>query len=394
MKKLYLFNPDNDLALANNDLNYMAPQSAKQLSRDLALLPVWYAEKGSVVLAESYPNLDYLKTLKGLLEIDCSLITFTELTGASKEFELSPWGWNKALYKQLLTCGLSTSAMIDYDKIDAYRALSHRSQAVQLLQAIPKSSEFCGFSFMLNHIDDLKGIAEHLGPILLKAPISGSGKGLNWCRNGIDKPTLNWCSRILRTQGSIVVEPIYFKVQDFAMEFKIESSNMIEFIGYSSFETNQQGAYLGNRLIPDSIFEDEIDYKYFYHGFMKCFLSLLKPLLLHTLGSTYRGYLGIDMMICKFDSEPFFRLHPCVEINLRMNMGIVAHTIYDRFINPLSRGIFNVDFIKNNSNLVQFDAEQKRRYPLVIRDGRINSGYLALTAFTAQSQYLAWILVE
>ena len=41
--KLYVFNPDTDMALANNEENYMAPASACRMAQDLALLPVWYA---------------------------------------------------------------------------------------------------------------------------------------------------------------------------------------------------------------------------------------------------------------------------------------------------------------------------------------------------------------
>lgn len=44
--KLYLFNPDSDLALASNEENYMAPASARRMIQDLALLPMWYAQPG------------------------------------------------------------------------------------------------------------------------------------------------------------------------------------------------------------------------------------------------------------------------------------------------------------------------------------------------------------
>ena len=47
--KLYVFNPDTDMALANNEENYMAPASACRMAQDLALLPVWYAQPGSAV---------------------------------------------------------------------------------------------------------------------------------------------------------------------------------------------------------------------------------------------------------------------------------------------------------------------------------------------------------
>ena len=45
----------------------MAPASARQMASELALLPMWYAEEGSVVLAPSAYNLDYVKKIQELL---------------------------------------------------------------------------------------------------------------------------------------------------------------------------------------------------------------------------------------------------------------------------------------------------------------------------------------
>ena len=55
--EIYIFNPDADLALADGGENYIAPASARLMARDLALLPLWYAEAGSGVLAPSLLSL-------------------------------------------------------------------------------------------------------------------------------------------------------------------------------------------------------------------------------------------------------------------------------------------------------------------------------------------------
>ena len=47
---LYLFNPENDMALACGDLYYMAPASARKMAADLSALPGWYAGDGATVL--------------------------------------------------------------------------------------------------------------------------------------------------------------------------------------------------------------------------------------------------------------------------------------------------------------------------------------------------------
>ena len=38
--KLYVFNPDADMALGNNEENYMAPATIRRMAEDLALLPI------------------------------------------------------------------------------------------------------------------------------------------------------------------------------------------------------------------------------------------------------------------------------------------------------------------------------------------------------------------
>ena len=67
------------MALASGETNYMAPASARQMASDLALLPMWYAEAGSAVLAPSAYNADFLKTKSELLGMDVALLTEPEV---------------------------------------------------------------------------------------------------------------------------------------------------------------------------------------------------------------------------------------------------------------------------------------------------------------------------
>ncbi len=65
-KALYIFNPEHDLALASGETNYMAPASARRMASELALLPMWYAEEGSAVLAPSAYNLGLFEANAGI----------------------------------------------------------------------------------------------------------------------------------------------------------------------------------------------------------------------------------------------------------------------------------------------------------------------------------------
>lgn len=78
-KSLYIFNPEHDLAMASGETNYMAPASARQMAADLALLPVWYAEKEAKILAPSAYNMDFLRDVQALLGDMAQLITEPEV---------------------------------------------------------------------------------------------------------------------------------------------------------------------------------------------------------------------------------------------------------------------------------------------------------------------------
>ena len=125
-KTLYLFNPEHDLALASGEINYMPPASARQMAAELALLPVWYAEEGSAVLAPSAYNLDYMKRMRQLLGLSVHLMTEPELA-SERNLDIRPWGWDIAVRKRLLDLGIEKHALPSIEQLNKLRSCSHRS---------------------------------------------------------------------------------------------------------------------------------------------------------------------------------------------------------------------------------------------------------------------------
>ena len=109
-KALYIFNPEHDLALASGETNYMAPASARRMASELALLPMWYAEEGSAVLAPSAYNLDYVKKIQELLGLSVDLMTEPELA-SERNLDIRPWGWDVALRKRLSGLGMDEALL-------------------------------------------------------------------------------------------------------------------------------------------------------------------------------------------------------------------------------------------------------------------------------------------
>lgn len=407
---LYIFNPEHDLALASGEVNYMPPASARRMAAELAMLPVWYAEEGSAVLAASAYNLDYLRKMQEMLSLSVALLTEPEIAeeiqfeerkseetqsdvapehAAEPPFDIRPWGWDVAVRQRLKVLGVSESNLPDKAQLQALRSASHRLSAVELLPRLQLGSHFCGESFYLTLPEDWQHFVESQEPCLLKAPLSGSGKGLNWCK-GVYTPSISgWCTRIGSQQGGVVGEPIYNKVEDFAMEFLSSGDGRVEFSGYSQFRTGGSGAYEGNLLASDAAIEQNLS-AYVPLEELHRLRSTLERELSVRFGNIYNGYLGVDMMICCFPEAPVYRIHPCVEINLRMNMGVVARLFHDRYVHPCSSGSFQISYCPTEGEAWRQHEQMASANPLHIESGRIVSGYMPLVPVHKRSCYRAW----
>lgn len=392
-KALYLFNPEHDLALASGETNYMAPASARRMASELALLPMWYAEEGSAVLAPSAYNLDYVKKIQELLGLSVDLITEPELA-IEQDLDIRPWGWDVALRKRLSVLGVDEVLLPSMGQLNDLREYSHRSKAVALLPELQLNEYFCGESYYLRTPEEWKRFVEGRKECLLKAPLSGSGKGLNWCK-GIFTPFISgWCTRVAASQGGVIAEPIYNKVEDFAMEFYSDGAGELTFVGYSLFHTGKSGMYEGNCLLSNEAIRKKLA-QYIPLEALMDLENCLKYRLSALVGTVYKGYLGVDMMICRFpeNEKPVFRIHPCVEINLRMNMGVIARFLHDRYVRPGSTGRFVIDYHPSEGEALQEHERMSATYPLESREGRVYSGYLPLVPVHKRSCYRAWIWV-
>ncbi|WP_303330287.1 hypothetical protein [Bacteroides acidifaciens] len=392
-KALYLFNPEHDLALASGEANYMAPASARRMASELALLPMWYAEEGSAVLAPSAYNLDYVKKIQELLGLSVDLITEPELA-IEPDLDIRPWGWDVALRKRLSVLGVDEVLLPSMGQLNDLREYSHRSKAVALLPELQLNECFCGESYYLKTPEEWKRFVEGRKECLLKAPLSGSGKGLNWCKGIFTSFISGWCTRVAASQGGVIAEPIYNKVEDFAMEFYSDGAGELTFVGYSLFHTGKSGMYEGNRLLSNGAIRKQLA-QYVPLEALMDLENCLKYRLSALVGTVYKGYLGVDMMICRFpeNEKPVFRIHPCVEINLRMNMGVIARFLHDRYVRPGSTGRFVIDYHPSEGEALQEHERMSATYPLESREGRVYSGYLPLVPVHKRSCYRAWIWV-
>ena len=157
---------------------------------------------------------------------------------------------------------------------------------------------------------------------VIKAPWSSSGRGVRYIDNTVDESNKGWMKNILEQQSGLIIEPYYNRVLDFGMEFYASEQGEIEYKGLSIFSTENR-AYSGNLLANEAIKEGIVN------QFVKQeLLQLVQANICLQLASAFKekyvGNFGVDMMVVTTDDATTFKLHPCVELNLRTTMGHVA----------------------------------------------------------------------
>ena len=291
MNCLYVFNPENDMALADGHPGYTPPVQIQQMRRELWWLPQWWADEEDIVWnGEERLNL-------------------------SDDTRILPWGWSPSLCHQLKQAGVQESLLPSQKELEHLRQLSHRQTAVSLLQELrselPLDGHFAGNSVLCRSIEEAEETANAFGEALLKSPWSSSGRGLMKTDNPQWKA---WTKRILKAQGSVVVEQFLHKVTDFALEFWLDGKGGVEYRGLSLFYTNERGAYLGNWVAPE---DQKLAWLAQYIPLQ--YLQEIRAWWTARLSRfDYAGPVGIDMMLAQEG------ICPCIEVNWRWTMGLVS----------------------------------------------------------------------
>ncbi|MEG1586319.1 MAG: hypothetical protein RR346_05540 [Bacteroidales bacterium] len=364
--QLHLFNPENDLALANGDPNFVAPVSARKLARDLASLPAWWSEPDDLIFEEKKDYSDVPLTV------------------------CAPWGWSAEVKKRFLKAGVSTALLPTDDQIERIRELSHRRTGISILNALADDSAYSwqlpSLPEELFSLSDVERFVEQNPLSVLKIPWSSSGKGLHWVDQYPAFNRENWLRPVFEKTGSVMGEVVCDKVLDFAMVFYAEKNGVVCFRGYSLFETDKRGSYSGNKLLPDDAIVDVLCEYVESAQLLQLQLSLCR-ILSEQIKGDYVGYLGVDMLVYADRDAPGFLLHPCIELNLRMTMGIAARLFYDKHTCG-GEGIFSIIHLARKKGLYDRFLQGDISHPEWSGD-RLRTGCLLLTPVNKHTQYVA-----
>ena len=240
--------------------------------------------------------------------------------------QIIPWGWNHSLKKRLINEGMDPATLPSEEELQFIRTHSRRESALDVHSHLNcGDSQIVGpdYRIIATSVSEIETFISANGSAVLKSPLSGSGKGIRFVREGISESDEGWCRRTLDKQGSVIVERRFEIIKECAMLFECHHKG-IDFIGYSLFES-KNGAYSKNILASNEEIEDMIA-GYISRDTLIAVRKDLTAILADTLVGHYEGFLGVDQIICQTDSPAFI---PVSEINLRMTMGLIARNQYD-----------------------------------------------------------------
>ena len=396
MQDLYLFNPDNEISIANGTNGYTPKANISIMADDLAFLSAYLAGKGDYVLVTKMPDFDFMKSREEIFGLDCKPVIWEKAQLLSFN-EIKPWGWSPrvhSLLKELKSrCNEQFRESVMSTWSDKRRDLYSRRMAATCLAEMVRAIPCIGEDIIPRECNTLAGIRSlsEKEDIVVKAPWSSSGKGILFIPKGqMSGKEEEGLSVILRKQGYVMVEKRLNRVLDFAMEFEMDRLFHLNFLGYSVFQTSRRGEYEGNKVASNSSLEGMIA-KYTGTGFLHEIREQLEKVVTTVFHGKYVGYLGVDMMIYEGESGEF-GVQPCVEINLRYNMGIVSIAL-QRYLQESVEGVFNIHFSPRPGEIMQSVEKNRDMYPLLMETGRIVSGYINLTPVSRESRFVAELYI-
>lgn len=398
--KIHFFNPGHETAILQGSENYTPPANVQRMIRELSYLPVWYADPEDFVFTEEIASPRFFSLQPEGAQTVCQ----ANLTQGDQTAEGQP--------TRNASCSLGTfpAQPFPFEKLrksgslnltipewkEEYTRLTSRQTAAGCLDKIrellpdmdvPVSPKFC---------KKVREVEKYLilqnAPFVLKTPYSSSGRGLLWLpERKLTAKDRVWIEGALNKQGCVSIECALDKYQDFAMEFYSDGNGNVRYEGLSVFGAEKKGAYSGNVLGEQAYLES-----FFVENFGDKFQQLKEAVgeaIRQIYGNIYTGYLGVDMLVYRRKTNGEFAIHPCIEVNMRYTMGMVALRISQKYLAPNARGDMRITYTNKPGEAYEQHCFMKKAYPLEMKDGKIREGYISLCPVTRETKYRAYILV-
>lgn len=178
--------------------------------------------------------------------------------------------------------------------------------------------------------------------LMVKRPYTSSGRGVFPLPFPIQPKHLEALIGSCMRCGSISIEPHLDVVDNWAIEYTRNAQGKVSFFALSHFATHPSGrAYLGNHLSSPQELWQKLSTHIGEASLQRLIEAQRRWLERELVASEYIGYIGIDLFFYRDGEQVCF--HPCVEINLRTTMGVVAHFAYERYVPTGRKGVFRIE---------------------------------------------------
>ncbi len=232
-----------------------------------------------------------------------------------------PWGWSLAAKQRYRQMGVAEELLPSDEWLEEVRRLSSREfSCFYLKQLLGTLKDVNMLGWEMRYWNKMPASQSDDASYIFKSLWSSSGRGVFVGRVG-DAHTRARVQGFLSSQGGFVADEFYEdKVLDFAMEFFVHTDHVVDFLGYSVFQTGESGVYGYNYVESQEELLRRINVD---ETLLQQLIAYHKE---HLAKTAYHGPVGIDMLKTADGS-----IHPCLEINLRLNMGILALLLHEQY---------------------------------------------------------------
>ena len=353
--RLWVFNPGHEEALSfSREKRYTLSKEIRWMRHELSPLLRLLASGEDLIYAPASPDGIPARLLNAEgddLPAGCDL---------PAELSVVLWGLDDHIVRELRECPLFLATTLLFPPITpSYLRLSHRRASYDLLAYLV--SELGYPSDLLPRwieagVDKsdtelrlraaIEGIKSRpLGDptrVLIKRPYSSSGRGVFPLPLPLQEKHLEALVGSCTRSGSVSIEPYLEVVDNWALEYTRSESGEVSFFALSHFDTLPSGrAYLGNILTSPEDLWERLTSLMSEEALLALINAQCTWLEEELSDSQYTGYIGIDLFFYR-DGERL-RLHPCVEINLRTTMGVLAHFAYEQYVPDGRKGVFRLE---------------------------------------------------
>ena len=402
---IYLYNPTCEYAIANGSANWQPNRILQKMEFDLSALPLFFAEKEDFVLVGKIPSKEFIESLEQIgiavpnfiLKTDSKNPNFTDLP----KNKLLPWGWSPAVHKLLSPFKQSCSAEFQQSPVfnwrPEHREVTSRKFAAEILNKLQATLDIdyilpIKFSPKIcTTQNDIETAIREWGNVMIKAPWSSSGRGLQpITKTPVHPKVWEKVMGIVKEQGYAIAEPYLNKVLDLAFQFEIKNRK-VAFLGISNFCTNKKGQYEGNYLngLPENLEKRLLEFADFVSREIR--QPLINAIETSEMAIFYEGVFGVDTLIY-IDEKDNLKINPCLEINVRYTMGLLSLPL-EKLIYQNKQGVYRT-YYQPGTSFYTFKNEMEKKYPLKISNNKIESGFFALTDAAEDTLFGAYIFAE